>query len=54
MNCIIFFHKFYDIEKLSIKSPQFIQMENENEALKFEVGSMRNEFEEVRGLKELI
>ena len=40
-----------DVEKLSIKSPQFIQMEKENEALKSEVGSMRNELEEVRGLK---
>jgi len=40
-----------DVEKLSIKSPQFIQMEKENEALKSEVGSMRNEIEEVRGLK---
>ncbi|WP_407409522.1 hypothetical protein [Methanobrevibacter sp.] len=30
-----------DVEKLSIKSPQFIQMEKENEALKSEVGSMR-------------
>ena len=40
-----------DVEKLSIKSPQFIHMEKENEALKSEVGSMRNELEEVRGLK---
>lgn len=40
-----------DVEKLSVKSPQFIQMEKENEALKSEVGSMRNEIEEVRGLK---
>ncbi|WP_400243956.1 hypothetical protein [Methanobrevibacter smithii] len=40
-----------DVEKLSIKSPQFIQMEKENEALKSEVGDMRNELEEMRGLK---
>ena len=40
-----------DVEKLSIKSPQFIQMEKENEELKSEVGSMKNELEEVRGLK---
>lgn len=40
-----------DVEKLSVKSPQFIQMENENEALKSEVGGMRNELEEMRGLK---
>lgn len=26
-----------DVEKLSVKSPQFIQMEKENEALKSEV-----------------
>lgn len=41
-----------DVEKLSIKSPQFIQMEKENESLRLEVvGSMRNEMEEMRGLK---
>lgn len=40
-----------DVEKLSVKSPQFIQMEKENEALKSEVGDMRNELEEMRGLK---
>lgn len=40
-----------DVEKLSIKSPQFIQMEKENEALKSEVGDMRGELEEMRGLK---
>lgn len=40
-----------DVEKLSIKSPQFIQMEKENEALKSEVGDMRNELEEMRCLK---
>ena len=40
-----------DVEKLSIKSSQFIQMEKENEALKSEVGDMRNELEEMRGLK---
>ena len=40
-----------DVEKLSVKSPQFILMENENEALKSEVGDMRNELEEMRGLK---
>ena len=40
-----------DVEKLSIKSPQFIQMEKENESLRLEVGSMRNEIEEMRGLK---
>ena len=40
-----------DVEKLSVKSPQFIQMEKENEALKSEVGDMRGELEEMRGLK---
>lgn len=40
-----------DVEKLSVKSPQFIQMEKENEALKSEVRDMRNELEEMRGLK---
>ena len=39
-----------DVEKLSVKSPQFIQMEKENEALK-SGGDMRNELEEMRGLK---
>ena len=38
-----------DVEKLSVKSPQFIQMEKES--LKSEVGSMRNEIGEVRVLK---
>lgn len=38
-----------DVKKLSIRSPQFIQMEKENVELKSEVGSMRNELEEVRG-----
>ena len=40
-----------DVEKLSVKSPQFIQMEKEKESLKSEVGSMRNEIGEVRVLK---
>ena len=40
-----------NVEKLSVKSPQFIQMEKENDALKSEVGSMRGEFEEMRGEK---
>ncbi len=40
-----------DVKKLSVKSPQFIQMEKENEALKSEVGDMRGELEEMRGLK---
>lgn len=40
-----------DVEKLSVKSPQFILMEKENEALKSEVEDMRNELEEMRGLK---
>jgi len=40
-----------DVEKLSVKSPQFIQMERENETLKSEVGDMRGELEEMRGLK---
>lgn len=40
-----------DVEKLSVKSPQFIQMEKENEALKSEVGDMRSELEEMRSLK---
>ena len=36
---------------MPIKYPQFIWMEKENEALKSEVDSMKNELEEVRGLK---
>ena len=40
-----------DVEKLSVKSTHFIQMEKENEELKSEVGSMRNELEEMKGLK---
>lgn len=40
-----------DVEKLSVKSPQFIQMEKENEALKSEVDDMKGELEEMRGLK---
>ena len=40
-----------DVEKLSVKLSQFIQMEKENEALESEVGDMRNELEEMRGLK---
>ena len=43
-----------DVEKLSVKSSQFIQVEKENDALKSEVGSMRNEIGEVRGLKKRI
>ena len=40
-----------DVEKLSVKSPQFITDGKENESLKLEVGSMKNELDEVRGLK---
>ena len=40
-----------DVEKLSVKSTHFIQMEKENKALKSEVGDMRNELEEMKGLK---
>lgn len=40
-----------DVEKLSVKSSQFNQMENKNESLKSEVGDMRNELEEMKGLK---
>ena len=40
-----------DVEKLSIKSPQFIQMEKENESLRTDVGNMRKELEEMKELK---
>lgn len=40
-----------DVEKLSFKSLQFIQMEKENESLILEVGNMRNEMEGMRCLK---
>ena len=40
-----------DVEKLSIKSPQFIQIERENETLKSEVGDMRKELDEMKKLK---
>ena len=40
-----------DVKKLSIKSPQFIQIERENETLKSEVGDMRKELDEMKKLK---
>ncbi|WP_296853395.1 tyrosine-type recombinase/integrase [uncultured Methanobrevibacter sp.] len=41
----------HDVEKLSIKSPEFLQMENENKELKSEVGDMRKELDEMKELK---
>jgi len=43
-----------DVEKLSIKSPEYMKMEKENESLRFEVGNMRNELDEMRELKKEI
>ena len=43
-----------DVEKLSIKSPEFMQMEKENDSLRSEVVTMRNEFNEMRELKKEI
>ena len=40
-----------DVEKLSSKSHQYIQMEKENETLKTEVGGMRKELDEMKKLK---
>ncbi len=40
-----------DVEKLSVKSPEFVQMENENQSLKSEVGVMRKELDEMKELK---
>ena len=50
-----------EIEKISIKSPEFMQMEKENQSLKTEMNKMRNEINEiddlnktVRGIMEMI
>ena len=43
-----------DVEKLSVKSPEFMQMEKENDSLRSEVGTMRNELNEIRELKKEI
>ena len=40
-----------DVEKLSIKSPEYMKMEEENELLKSEVGDMRKELDEMKELK---
>ena len=40
-----------DVEKLSVKSPEYMKMEKENENLKSEVGGMRKELDEMKELK---
>ena len=46
---LILFWKLFLLKYINRK--ERIQMEKENEALKSEVGDMRNELEEMRGLK---
>ena len=43
-----------EIEKISIKSPEFMQMEKENQSLKTEMNKMRNEIEEIYDLKKTV
>ena len=40
-----------DVEKLSIKSPEFIQMENENKELSSELDGIKSELDSMRDLK---
>lgn len=40
-----------DVEKLSVKSPEYMKMEKENESLKSEVSGMRKELDEMKELK---
>ena len=43
-----------EIEKISIKSPEFMQMEKENQSLKTEMNKMRNEIDEIYDLKKTV
>lgn len=43
-----------EIEKISIKSPEFMQMEKENQSLKTEMNKMRNEINEIDDLKKTV
>lgn len=43
-----------EIEKISIKSPEFMQMEKENQSLKSEMNKMRNEIDEINDLKKTV
>ena len=43
-----------EIEKISIKSPEFMQMEKENQSLKTEMNKIRNEIEEIYDLKKTV
>lgn len=43
-----------EIEKISIKSPEFMQMEKENQSLKTEMNKMRNEIDEINDLKKTV
>lgn len=40
-----------EVKKLSVKSPEFIQMENENQSLRSELGEMRKEMDDVKQFK---
>ena len=40
-----------DVEKLSVKSSEYMKMEKENESLKSEVSGMRKELDEMKELK---
>ncbi len=43
-----------EIEKISIKSQEFMQMEKENQSLKTEMNKMRNEIDEIYDLKKTV
>lgn len=43
-----------EIEKISIKSPEFMQMEKENQSLKTEMNKMRDEINEIDDLKKTV
>ena len=40
-----------DVEKLSIKSPEFMQMENENNELKSELTAIKSEISDLTGIR---
>ncbi len=43
-----------EVEKISIKSPEFMQMEKENQFLKTELNKMRKEIDEIADLKKSV
>ncbi len=43
-----------DVEKLSIKSPEYMAMENENNELKTELNSIKSEISDLTGIREEI